>query len=420
MPTRFPLKASTNNRYLVDAQNQPFFYQADTPWFLLLNLTLPEAKEYLADRKSKGFSALQIMFTGFHGMKNRDGHLPFEDDDFARPVEAFWAHNDRIVELAHEMGMFLTIAPLWSGCCGEGWAGEKKEGGLKPLQVNGLEKARQWGLWLGARYGKHPNMAWLLGGDHNPAQSYELICELARGIHEIAPQQLKAVHNGPQHSSAFFYDDQEWLSFNAAYSYREAFEHVHGEWNRPKIRPVFLSEAGYERESNDGRGGVSFRIRRQAYGAILSGALGGHAYGHRDLWRVNEKWREGLQDVGGRQMTFVPQLFASRPWWQLVPESAEELITQGRGKVGDNDFLSAARTLDGTLAIVYIPQSRPITLNLSRLSAPVKASWFDPTEGSFKPVQAETLPNQGSHEFTPPEKNAAGDSDWVLLLESAV
>lgn len=412
----FPLSVSANHRHLVDAKNQPFFYQADTPWMLMLNLTLPETREYFDDRKAKGFSVLQVMFTGFYGMKNRDGHLPFENDDFAKPTEEFWAHNDAVVKLADEMGLFLMIAPLWSGCCGEGWAGQKKEGGLKPLNLNGEQKARDWGRWLGARYGGSKNVAWLLGGDKNPGESHELIRQLGQGLHEVAPQQLKAVHNAPEHSSATFYDDQPWLSFNAAYTYGEVFSHIQGEWNRPKTRPIFLSESGYENESNDGRGGVPFRMRRQAYGAILSGALGGHAYGNRDGWRVNEKWRDALKDPGGAQMKFVREFFEGIAWWKLEPQAAQNWVTQGRGEVGKDDFLSAAKAPDNTLGALYIPVSRAFSLDLSKFQAPIRARWFDPTSGEFQSVSGvSTRENQS---FTPPQTNAAGESDWILLLQN--
>lgn len=415
MTPSFPLRASDNGRFLVDAKNQPFFYQADTPWLLLLQLTVPEAEEYINDRKAKGFSALQIMFTGFYGMKNRDGNLPFVDDDFSRPNEAFWAHADKVVQIASDQGMFLMIAPLWSGCYGEGWAGQKKEGGLKPLNVSGPEKAKAWGRWLGARYGKFNNIGWLLGGDKNPGESHELIRQLGRGIHETAPLQLKAVHNAPEHSSAAFYDDQPWLSFNAAYTYGEVFSHIQGEWNRQKTRPIFLSESGYENESNDGRGGVPFRIRRQAYGAILSGALGGHAYGNRDGWRVNEKWRDALKDPGGAQMRFVREFFEGIAWWKLEPQDAQNWVTQGRDEVGKYDFLSAAKASANTLGALYIPVSRAFSLDLSEFQAPIRARWFDPTSGEFQPIAGVLAREDQS--FTPPQTNAAGDSDWVLLLE---
>ncbi len=421
MDVKFPLRASANGRYLVDAGDKPFFYQADTPWMLLFQLSLPEAEVFLADRKAKGFSALQIMMTGFLGMKNRAGQLPFgADNDLSKPNEQFFAHADKVIQKASDMGMLLMIAPMWSGNSDEGWAGKEKDGRIKPLNVNGPEKAHLWGRWLGERYRKHENIAWLMGGDKNPGESHELIRQMARGIHEAAPRQLMSVHNAPGNASAAHYDDQPWLSLNAAYTYEEVFKHILGEWQRTKhVRPIFLSESGYEHESNDGRGGTPFRLRRQAYGAVLSGALAGHAYGHRELWRVTGKWRESLQDVGSKQMPFVRQLFATRAWWKLEPETADELLTQGRGKVGDVDYITAARASDGTLAIVYIPKSRPITIALSCLSAPMKVQWFDPTDGSLKPVEAEALPNHGSHEFAPPEKNASGDGDWVLLLEAA-
>ena len=134
---RFPLRASANGRYLVDAGGNPFFYQADTPWMLLFRLTLPEAEEYMADRRAKGFSALQIMLTGFMGMENREGQSPFGADlDLSKPNEAFFAHADKVIQKASDMGMLLMIAPLWSGCCGEGWAGREQDGRLKRVTRN--------------------------------------------------------------------------------------------------------------------------------------------------------------------------------------------------------------------------------------------------------------------------------------------
>jgi len=421
MKVRFPLRASANGRYLVDAGGKPFFYQADTPWMLLQNLSLAEAEEYMDDRKARGFSALQIMLTGFMGMKNRVGQLPFEGDDLSRPNEAFFAHADQVIQKAADKGMLLMIAPLWSGCCGEGWAGKDQNGKLKPLNANGPGKAHEWGRWLGQRYGKFNNVAWLMGGDHNPDESFEAIRQLARGIHEAAAGQLMAVHNAPNNASAAFYDEEPWLSLNAAYTYEEVFKHIQGEWNRTRhVRPIFLAESGYEHEANDKRQGTPFRLRRQAYGAVLSGALAGHAYGHRDLWRVASQWRQALGDVGSQQMSFVRRLFATRAWWKLEPEAGTDLVTQGRGTPGEDGFITAARASDGSLAMVYAPQARAFTINMARLSGPIRASWFDPTEGTLQPARIGVLPALGLHQWMPPQKNAAGDSDWVLLLERAL
>ena len=45
----------------------------------------------------------------------------------------------------------------------------------------------------------------------------------------------------------------------------------------------------------------------------------------------------------------------------------------------------------------------------------VKASWYDPRNGTKKPVGS--FPNKGIKEFDPPGNEKEGN-DWVLLLET--
>ncbi len=412
----FPLKASANGRYLVDSKGVPFFYHADTPW-MLLRLKPDAARDYLDDRRARGFTALQIQLTGFMDMLDYAGKPPFlGDHDLTRPDEVFFAHADELIRDATDRGFALAIAPLWSGCCGEGWAGAKKDGRPKPLDAAGPEAAHRLGRWLGERYRKFPNILWIMGGDHDPARSFGAIDALARGIHEAAPEHLMSAHNSPDHSSADFYGGSAWLTLNAAYSYRELHAPVFREWGRVgKVRPVFLSESGYEHEANDKRPGTPFRLRRQAYGAVLNGSLAGHAYGHRDIWPFTRRWREALNDPGARHMAHVKALFATRPWWTLAPDQGDTFVTAGRGAIGKDGYVSAARSADGTLAILYLPERRAVTLDLARLGGPSKALWFDPTDGSTQRADA---PNaDGPSRFAPPGPNASGDTDWALVLE---
>lgn len=413
----FPLKISADSRYLVDAKGRPFFYHADTPW-MLLRLKPDAARDYLDDRQARGFTALQVQLTGFIDMKDHAGESPFlGEHDLSRPNEAYFAHAEELIRDAADRGFLLAIAPLWSGCCGEGWAGAEKDGRPKPLNLAGPAAAHRLGRWLGERFRKYPNILWIMGGDHNPDQSFEAIDALARGIHEAAPEQLMTVHNAPDHSSADFYDGSAWLTLNAAYSYRELAGPVFREWSRDgKVRPVFLCESGYEHEANDRRPGTPFRIRRQAYGAVLNGALVGHAYGHRDIWKFDPRWRDALDDPGARHLAHVKALFATRKWWTLVPDQGDTFLTGGRGAIGEDGYVSAARSNDGALAILYLPEERAVTLDLGRLGgSPSQALWFDPTDGSTRPASAK--PADGRHRFASPGRNAAGDSDWVLLLE---
>ena len=57
-------------------------------------------------------------------------------------------------------------------------------------------------------------------------------------------------------------------------------------------------------------------------------------------------------------------------------------------------------------------------MELSRLKGPVNAQWYDPTNGAYTTITASPLPNTGTHQFTPPATNNAGDTDWVLVLGS--
>jgi hypothetical protein len=128
----FPLKVSENRRHLMDQRGVPFLYHADTPWMIFTKLTEAEAKEYIARRKDQGFTVLQVQLTGFLGMTNLAGELPFEgkppEQDFAQTNEKFFAHVDRVAAEAGRQGILLAIAPAWSGCCGEGWAGKEDDG----------------------------------------------------------------------------------------------------------------------------------------------------------------------------------------------------------------------------------------------------------------------------------------------------
>ena len=128
----------------------------------------------------------------------------------------------------------------------------------------------------------------------------------------------------------------------------------------------------------------------------------GHAYGHREVWRFSPKWREGVADPGSRQMRHVRDLFATRAWWKLRPDTLNELVPSRVDRVspGDEKWPAAARADDGSFALVYLPASRPVVVDTAKVAAGAKATWFDPTDGS-----------------TQPAKNAAGDGDFVLILE---
>jgi len=409
----FPLKPASNGRYLVDQEGRPFFFHADTCWQIAKKLTREEIDFYLDRRKADGFTALMAHTFSKERtpMANRDGHNPFNPpDDITRPNEPYWQHVDYFLQAAEKRGFAVALAPLWVR-----WGGNDTAGWRYALNE---DNAAVYGSFLAQRYTKLKNIIWILGGDANPIELTRPIALLAQAIKKAAPHHLITVHNKPGYASAAFFDTQDWLDINLAYTYEDVFRHVMGEWNRFTPRPIILGESGYEQESNDGRGGPPVRVRRQAYESVLAGALAGHAYGHRDIWWLGPNWKKALDDPGSRHMIHVRNLFTSLAWWKLQPDQHHRLMPANRDFYDKSQYLTAARAPDGSLAVAYFPAQRAAAVQLDQLAGDVKAYWFDPTDGTRKDAIDEPLPPRGTHMFEPPGKNAAGDPDWVLVLHA--
>ncbi len=419
----FPLRLAENRRHLVDQLGKPFLYHADTPWMLFTKLTEAEAGQYIARRKEQGFTALQVQLTGFLGMTNLAGELPFAgvppEQDFAKPNEKFFAHVDHVVGEAQRLGMLLAIAPAWSGCCGEGWAGKEKDGRLKPLNANGADKTREFGRWLGNRYRRFDNVLWILGGDNDPNNARAEIRALGFGLKDTAPRQLITYHAASTHSSTDVWPaDEPWLDVSMVYSYFRGFnkawkkeqpdiyEVSHAEFGKIPVRPFFLGESTYEGEH--GEWGSATQARKQAYWCVLGGGFG-HAYGSPN-WNFPENWRQVLELPGANSLKHLRTLLESLPWWKLVPDLHNVVAVNGHGTFATNDYAVTALADSGAFALSYLPSKRELTIDLSKLAGErVAAFWFNPRTGVNHQIGEFT--EKKLHAFTPPS-----DGDWVLML----
>jgi hypothetical protein len=128
-------------------------------------------------------------------------------------------------------------------------------------------------------------------------------------------------------------------------------------------------------------------------------------------------------------MVHVKRLFESREWQDLVPDQDHTVFTSGYGTFGKDDrtpggdFVTAARTSDGSLVMAYAPstgtESRKITLNMAKLAGAAQARWYNPTNGKYTTISGSPFANSGSRDFTTPGDNGTGTNDWVLVLETA-
>jgi hypothetical protein len=111
----------------------------------------------------------------------------------------------------------------------------------------------------------------------------------------------------------------------------------------------------------------------------------------------------------------VHELFSRLPWTELEPDASGQLLLQGHGE--GKGRAVASRSRDGSLALVYMPDDRAVTVDLSRLAGPrVRASWYDPASGEAYEALGSQIASKGAATFRPFKENASGYGDWVLIL----
>jgi hypothetical protein len=401
------LRVSSNQRYLVDQNKNPFLMQGDAAWSLIVGLNQTEVEEYLKNRRDKGFNTVMVNLIEHKFCKkpplNVAGDAPFKTPgDFSTPNEKYFAYADWVIKRAGDHGIQVLLAPIYLGYKGtdEGWIEEILK--LDP------EKCLEYGRSLGRRYNNFDNIIWLMGGDRNPDSALEKVNLIAFGIREFDKRHLFTAHCHPENSPVEQYASGRWLDINDTYTYDIVHQKLLADFNRTPVMPFFLTESTYEGEHN----ASEVQIRRQAYWAVLCGGFG-HIMGNRPIWLYDPGWQAAMDLPGSVGMMHWGRLFQSRKWSDLVPDQKHEVVTGGLGEFRGLDYLAAARTADGSTVIAYMPTSRKITVDLSRISgAKAKAWWFDPRNG--KASAAGEFPTTGSRDFAPPS-----EGDWVLVLDDA-
>jgi hypothetical protein len=434
----FPVKVSENHRYLVDQNNAPFLIVGDSPQGLISRQTEKEIEGFFADRQAHGFNTMgwvdvlnagrdfptNVYATTPDGIRPFTGFLPGKQDhyhyDLSKPNEDYFVRLDHIVTMAAKHNILLFIDPIETA----GW--------LPTLRNNGLKAATAYGEYLGNRYKKYPNVAWLNGNDFEGWKKESddaLVRAVAKGIKTADPDHIQTVEFNPPTGASL--DDPSWaalISINGAYIYGPTYVQMLYNYNQKPIMPVFLMEAHYELEDVGGPPdfGTPAVLRREEYWAMLSGGKG-QFYGNKYTWSFADGWQKNIDTPGVTQVGLWKDFFLKIPWQDLVPDQDHSVLTAGFGTFGDtkqprvslSDYATASKTPDGKFVVVYMPSARTITVDMGNLRGNAGGQWFDPSNGAYTAVSGGPFANKGTQQFTPPGKNSAGDSDWVLLLDAS-
>jgi hypothetical protein len=438
----YPLKASANNRYLVDQNNVPFMIVGEPPQSPIGRMSKSDATFYIENRQRYGINTLRVSWLCNDKTACNVDETTFyrsprftTPSDISTPNPEYFRRVDEMLTIAGEHGITFLLDAVET----DGW--------LATFRANGPDKAVAFGRYLGARYKDVPNIIWMYGNDFqtwaDPIDD-AVVLAVAKGIRSVDPNHIHTTELNYQTSGSL--DDSKWESFielDSAYTYYPTYAQVLKEYNRSNFKPVFMVEANYEFEHNTNTdGGSPPNLRRQEYWTMLSGATG-QLYGSAYTWRLPSGWlsnwrlrlsagrlfgwRSNLDTQGVMQLGFMKNLFAPREWYDLIPDQTHMVVTDGygtrasfgTGSVTTDTYATAARTPDGTLIIAYMPTIRTITVDMSTLSGLALARWYDPSTGQYVGVSGSPFANIGLRQFTPPGNNHDGDGDWVLVLEAS-
>lgn len=415
-PARFPLRISRNRRHLEDASGHPILIHGDTAWSLIAQLRLEDAQDYLRDRQARGFNAILVNLLEYRfasqAPANIAGDPPFRSPgDFASPNEAYFAHADRVLALAAQLGFIVLLAPAYLGYGGgsEGW--------YRPMLAAGEDRLRSYGAFVGRRYGRLGNLLWVHGGDYTPTDRRP-VRAVVEGIRAHDRLSLHTAHCAPETAAAEAWADEPWLDLDTVYTYRPVADAAAKAHARRPHRPFILIESTYENEHGVG---VS-RLRTQAYQALLGGACG-HVFGNNPIWHFDTPgareapvdWRRALGGAGTQSMEKLLALFSRLRWWEFAPDTRGALMPApaGRGHLRQ----TAALRQDQRQALVHFPTPQPALLDMTAMASPaVTLRWFDPGSGRSVASYTARPVARGRMHVIPPGRDRPGGGDWILEL----
>jgi hypothetical protein len=394
---------------------------------LIAQLTNSDVNYYLNDRQQRGFDVLIVNLLehkfATNAPKDIYGDAPFTGKAFTTPNPNYFAHADYVVSAAAQRGMAVLLDPLYLGyaCGDEGWCGEVKAASTADMTA--------WGTYVGNRYKGFSNIVWVVGGDVDPSiASYNVqskVSAFATALAAADPTHLITAHNVRGQMAVAPWRGASWLKLNDIYTNNIVYPGGQTAYTYTPTLPYFLIESYFENE----HGMTPQGLRAEAYWAVLSGGFG-FLFGNCPIWGFGSPasagfcnsggtWQSWLNSPGAAGMRYVKLLFTAHAWQNLVPDWGHAVLTAGYGTWGGADYATAARYSDGTLVVAYLPTVRTVTVNMTKLSRPVTARWYDPSNGAYTTISGSPFPNTGSRQFTPPNSNATGTGDWVLVLQAS-
>jgi hypothetical protein len=415
------LRVAKSGTHLVHADGTPFFFLADTAWTGPALSTAAEWKHYLADRKKKGFTAIQFnaICPWRTAATDREGRAAYEiKDGKLIPNETYFKQLDARWKAINDSGM-LAVPVL-------AWAHKKGDAGfdLSEEQIIALVSFEL------ERY-KDTHSLFILAGDARYNQTDAARWKrIGRAVCKDFPGLLMTTHPTGMNFPWKDWEDEKWLTVFGYQSGHgddgKTVSWIHSgpvaeygrrtEFTRPLINlePPYEDHNGYQSR----RPHAAYSVRRAVYHSLLSAPVAGVTYGGHGVWSWHSKpgaeptdhkgtgvaklWKDALDLPGAAEMGHARRFFESLPWTELRP--AQEFVGQESGKDDPRKFIASAAMPDHSLYVYYFPAGATGSIRL-HIGDPARVSWFNPRTGKWNDRKPRGV-------FAPPD-----DEDWLMVVK---
>lgn len=422
-------RVAGNGRHFTHADGKPWFWLSCTGWNAALLSSREEWERYVADRAAKRFTAVQFVMTQWRaGRKDERGQVAFTTDGGLKVNPAFFRRMDEKFNSLNERGLVAAPVLLWA------LTSKDRE---SPGETLSPEDAIRLARYMVARYGAHHTI-WILGGDgeYRGAQAARWKA-IGRAVFPAGrPHRPVTLHPRGMNDPWPEYKDEPWVGFfmyqsghgSDARKWRwNATQGPASGWKLDPPHPVVDGEPNYEGHLSYQAQKVidDYAVRRAAYYSLLGAPPAGVTYGAHGIWFWSRKaevpldhprsgvalpWQQCLDYPGAKQMKILRDHFDRMEWWKLRPDRT--LLAQDTVDEAFSNYIQAARSEDGSFALLYLPADTAAKLDLTKFNSAVTAAWLDPRSGSVTPA--------GAHKpAAPVELKPPGPGDWLLWLRVA-
>ena len=407
-----PLRVSTNQRYLEQADGTPFFWLGDTWWKgLCKRLTWSGFQQLTANRRKKGFTVVQIVLGTYpdelgllRPSWENEGGMPYLKQDFSQVNPKYFDYSDRRIEHLIDNGIMPGIVGGW--------------GRAVTFNAVGLEGYKRHYRNLAARYGAYPVIFFIGGETHKKQGPWYKAAEYLNEVdgHNRPLANLSSHLRHALEGHAVFDFDIQVTGHNSWTTVNQVLFETRKSFNNDPLKPFVSGESCYELHMQQN---PAYLQRYQFWALMLAGAAG-HTYGAAGIWHMGTPqehgnwggwshqpydlttWDEGMQFPGSAQLGRCKALLQTLPWHRF--KEHPEWVDKGRFAAG----------IPGAIRVIYQPirgvyKWDGITLhNLE--PGTWSAFYFDPVSGRRYDLDTHTLSG------TWKSPNVPSPQDWVLVM----